>query len=293
MSRLADNGHGGAPSRQDAQDAATSNTVLMRDESENDSTPNSLDERITLVNISTPTKQKDPIIAALLATRGPILDVSESAEEERQRRMYVMLRWSHKYKKMQVESANAMWAKGCGGGMLDGDVLQGSGAGVSIGTLAGAKSTESTRSLADMLAEAGDLDSIEDNDALNTGTGRIKSDGTSGLVGSARTCNGDGEIQHVEQEIYSKECRLTQRRARSMTCDVLLQNEEPGCVAGVAKRTRKRCVTFAEEMSLLTSVMDMNFKVQEPQHTIPHGRFEVDAKDYRSPSEVTLVKFQL
>ncbi|KAJ3231351.1 hypothetical protein HDU78_007751 [Chytriomyces hyalinus] len=36
-------------------------------------------------------------------------DVPPDAEEERRRRMFVMLRWSNRYKKLQVEDANAKW----------------------------------------------------------------------------------------------------------------------------------------------------------------------------------------
>ncbi|KAI9333753.1 hypothetical protein DFJ73DRAFT_895548 [Zopfochytrium polystomum] len=73
----------------------------------------------------------DPIIAQILSARGPIDDISPSDELERQRRMYVMLRWSPRYKKLQVQGANATWGLmgeeggdggGGGGGVeVDGD----------------------------------------------------------------------------------------------------------------------------------------------------------------------------
>lgn len=51
----------------------------------------------------------DPIIQKILANRNEMTDVSLADEEERLKRMYVMLRHSKKYKKMQVEEANKLW----------------------------------------------------------------------------------------------------------------------------------------------------------------------------------------
>jgi len=51
----------------------------------------------------------DPIIKKLLSTRQHMQDCSPSDEAERQRRMYNMLRWSTKYKKIQVNQANTNW----------------------------------------------------------------------------------------------------------------------------------------------------------------------------------------
>ncbi|KAJ3087173.1 hypothetical protein HK102_011669 [Quaeritorhiza haematococci] len=54
-----------------------------------------------------------------------MMDVSEDAEMERQRRMYNMLRHSHHYKKLQVEDANARW----GSAMADLDLALAGGVG--------------------------------------------------------------------------------------------------------------------------------------------------------------------
>ncbi|KAJ3324537.1 hypothetical protein HDU76_013384 [Blyttiomyces sp. JEL0837] len=51
----------------------------------------------------------DPIIAKMLEQRGQMTDVSEQDEAERRKRMYIMLRWSNHYKKLQVEKANENW----------------------------------------------------------------------------------------------------------------------------------------------------------------------------------------
>ncbi|KND02046.1 uncharacterized protein SPPG_02550 [Spizellomyces punctatus DAOM BR117] len=51
----------------------------------------------------------DPIISQLLSHREQMTDVSDADEQERQRRMYTMLRHSRKYKKIQVELANGRW----------------------------------------------------------------------------------------------------------------------------------------------------------------------------------------
>ncbi|TPX46547.1 hypothetical protein SeMB42_g02217 [Synchytrium endobioticum] len=51
----------------------------------------------------------DPIIMQLLSTRVKMTDVSDAYEDERQRRMYNMLRHSHQYKRLQVRDANAKW----------------------------------------------------------------------------------------------------------------------------------------------------------------------------------------
>ncbi|TPX56288.1 hypothetical protein SpCBS45565_g08438 [Spizellomyces sp. 'palustris'] len=51
----------------------------------------------------------DPIISQLLSHREQMTDVSHADEQERQRRMYTMLRHSRKYKKIQVELANGRW----------------------------------------------------------------------------------------------------------------------------------------------------------------------------------------
>ncbi|KAJ3331891.1 hypothetical protein HDU76_001923 [Blyttiomyces sp. JEL0837] len=53
--------------------------------------------------------ENDPIIAKMLEQRGPMTDVSEKDEAERRKRMYIMLRWSNHYKKLQVEKANEHW----------------------------------------------------------------------------------------------------------------------------------------------------------------------------------------
>ncbi|KAJ3005430.1 UNVERIFIED_CONTAM: hypothetical protein HDU68_004620 [Siphonaria sp. JEL0065] len=53
--------------------------------------------------------QNDPIIAKMLQDRNKMTDVDETAELERQKRMFVMLRWSEKYKKIQVHEANSKW----------------------------------------------------------------------------------------------------------------------------------------------------------------------------------------
>ncbi|KAJ3403182.1 hypothetical protein HDU80_004414 [Chytriomyces hyalinus] len=52
---------------------------------------------------------QDPIISQMLQHRPAMDDVPPDAEEERRRRMFVMLRWSNRYKKLQVEDANAKW----------------------------------------------------------------------------------------------------------------------------------------------------------------------------------------
>ncbi|KAJ3319503.1 hypothetical protein HDU76_000522 [Blyttiomyces sp. JEL0837] len=52
----------------------------------------------------------DPIIAKMLSQRTAMTDVPEDAEAERRKRMYIMLRWSHHYKKMQVQNANEKWS---------------------------------------------------------------------------------------------------------------------------------------------------------------------------------------
>lgn len=52
---------------------------------------------------------QDPIIKTLLSTRKQITDISPEDELERQHRMYNMLRWSNKYKKLQVSQANSNW----------------------------------------------------------------------------------------------------------------------------------------------------------------------------------------
>ncbi|TPX41290.1 hypothetical protein SeMB42_g05633 [Synchytrium endobioticum] len=51
----------------------------------------------------------DPIIRQLLANRAKMTDVSDAHEDERQRRMYNMLRHSHQYRRLQVRDANAKW----------------------------------------------------------------------------------------------------------------------------------------------------------------------------------------
>ncbi len=66
----------------------------------------------------------DPIIQKLLANRQCMTDVSEAEELERQKRMYVMLRHSRKYKKLQVEQANDLWEKHSSLANLS-DILQG------------------------------------------------------------------------------------------------------------------------------------------------------------------------
>ncbi|KAI8828142.1 hypothetical protein BJ741DRAFT_627197 [Chytriomyces cf. hyalinus JEL632] len=55
--------------------------------------------------------QEDPIISQMLQHRPVMDDVPPDAEEERRRRMFVMLRWSNRYKKLQVEDANAKWVQ--------------------------------------------------------------------------------------------------------------------------------------------------------------------------------------
>ena len=52
---------------------------------------------------------EDPIIFQLLEKRSKMTDVDEEAEAERQRRMYIMLRHSRRYKKLQVANANNRW----------------------------------------------------------------------------------------------------------------------------------------------------------------------------------------
>ncbi|KAJ3230439.1 hypothetical protein HDU81_004503 [Chytriomyces hyalinus] len=54
---------------------------------------------------------QDPIINQMLQDRPAMDDVPPDAEEERRRRMFVMLRWSNRYKKLQVEDANAKWVQ--------------------------------------------------------------------------------------------------------------------------------------------------------------------------------------
>ncbi|RKO98691.1 hypothetical protein CXG81DRAFT_21118 [Caulochytrium protostelioides] len=56
-----------------------------------------------------PEPTRDPIIAQLLINRQHQSDVSAADEEERQRRMYNMLRYSHHYKRLQVQHANSIW----------------------------------------------------------------------------------------------------------------------------------------------------------------------------------------
>ncbi|KAI8903060.1 hypothetical protein EDD86DRAFT_273335 [Gorgonomyces haynaldii] len=53
--------------------------------------------------------QPDEIIQKLLESRQKMTDVDAEAEQERQRRMYQMLRYSNHYKKLQVERANLQW----------------------------------------------------------------------------------------------------------------------------------------------------------------------------------------
>lgn len=53
---------------------------------------------------------QDPIIQRLLSKRSVMSDVSVEDEQERQKRMYNMLRYSQHYRKIQVESANDKWA---------------------------------------------------------------------------------------------------------------------------------------------------------------------------------------
>ncbi|KAI9105933.1 hypothetical protein DFS34DRAFT_36802 [Phlyctochytrium arcticum] len=53
----------------------------------------------------------DPIIAQLLSSRQEMKDVSPEDEQERQRRMYIMLKYSRKYRKIQVEQANEKWGE--------------------------------------------------------------------------------------------------------------------------------------------------------------------------------------
>ncbi|KAJ3087174.1 hypothetical protein HK102_011670 [Quaeritorhiza haematococci] len=84
---------------------------------------------------------EDPILQKLLSKRQKMMDVSEDAEMERQRRMYNMLRHSHHYKKLQVEDANARW----GSAMADlelalaGGVDDGSGTSASVAEKRGAE----------------------------------------------------------------------------------------------------------------------------------------------------------
>ncbi|KAI8616378.1 hypothetical protein BC830DRAFT_205543 [Chytriomyces sp. MP71] len=52
---------------------------------------------------------QDPIIDFMLHRRPEMHDVPADADEERRRRMFVMLRWSSQYKRLQVEQANAKW----------------------------------------------------------------------------------------------------------------------------------------------------------------------------------------
>ena len=51
----------------------------------------------------------DPIIDELLSQREIMTDVSEKYEIERQRRMYTMLRYSRRYRRLQVAQANDKW----------------------------------------------------------------------------------------------------------------------------------------------------------------------------------------
>ncbi|KAJ3217459.1 hypothetical protein HDU67_007929 [Dinochytrium kinnereticum] len=63
----------------------------------------------------------DPIIAQLLEHRCIMSDVDEYAEMERRRRMYIMLRYSNQYKRLQVKGANSRWAAAAAGD----DILSG------------------------------------------------------------------------------------------------------------------------------------------------------------------------
>ncbi|KAJ3285784.1 anaphase-promoting complex subunit Hcn1 [Rhizoclosmatium sp. JEL0117] len=52
----------------------------------------------------------DPIIAKLLSNRCAMTDVDAISEQERQKRMFIMLRWSGHYRALQVQEANSKYA---------------------------------------------------------------------------------------------------------------------------------------------------------------------------------------
>ena len=221
--------------------------------------------------ISTPTQQ-DPIITALLSSRGKISDVSQSAEEERQRRMYVMLRWSHKYKKMQVESANAMWDR-TGDREFGEESLEERGvpsAGL-VRRRGGADSFgggNGSKSLAEILAEAGDLD----EELANVKVG--------GGVESQLT------VAESQVSVVSNE-GTRPMLSRSLTCDVL--QVESGSIAP-RKKNRKRCVTFVEDMDSISRL------TRDTLCVIPGSRYnvDIDSQEQCSPSETpTIVTFQI
>ncbi|KAJ3099783.1 hypothetical protein HDU97_002761 [Phlyctochytrium planicorne] len=72
---------------------------------------------------SNPSTTLDPIINQLFQNRSTMSDVDEEAEKERRNRMYIMLRYSHHYKRLQVESANTRWAAAASGDLIGVDEL--------------------------------------------------------------------------------------------------------------------------------------------------------------------------
>jgi hypothetical protein len=64
-------------------------------------------------SLSSFTGSTDPIITAMLSNRQVPDDLTPEQEQETRERLYVMLRHSKKYKKMQVVQANEKWQSEC------------------------------------------------------------------------------------------------------------------------------------------------------------------------------------